>query len=317
MNGSEPTASTHPHDESRATIEALRRRVEHLETRRPRRPRRGQWLAATAVAVVAIVAVSFGVAGASPTNPTPPDLSQASYTPLPVVKKLYSGSIAANKTSAQVVARGGTSTVPSNSSAVQLSVTLKATKPGIFRVVVGEIYTPIIYSTGTVTGVVVDVAVGAGDKIAFMNGGPAAVTATVNAVGYTQQVADTDVYGDDVGTIYSTRGVGSGSPTTITAHTSKVVASLTVPIGAYEVSWTASLSGSTALCIVSDSEGGSAGAAQTGDTNSQSAAVTGVDVFVRGSGTISVTCQSESATDLQVAGGQSLVAVPQRHWIPS
>ena len=167
-----------------------------LGTRSRRRSRviiLGGMLLAASVAFLAV----DGVAGAQPGGTSPVSFVAIS----PAYKLLSSTSIAANKTDSVVVV-GGSTTVPTNATAVQLSVTAGGTASGFLT----------LYPAGNLTGgsgqslswaakgtdtETVQESIGTKDELTFANNSAAAAKVTATITGYSTQVTDTDVSGLD------------------------------------------------------------------------------------------------------------------------
>src|SRR4051794_30265859 len=107
MTALDPSTSTADQSE---LIAALQRRVDELEATVGSPSGRGRRFARVGAVTVLVVGAMLGVAGAST---TPPNESEAVYTPLVPVKKVLAGAtVAADKSTALIAVRGGTTTVP-------------------------------------------------------------------------------------------------------------------------------------------------------------------------------------------------------------
>jgi hypothetical protein len=136
---------------------------------------------AVALAAGAVV----GVAGATPSSPTDPTV-----TALSPVKKLLSGASLATSAVNSPVASGGSTTVPTDATAVQLVVSVKSTRAGSLLVYpFGRAGAASADSIGFPAGSVLVTAtikteIGNSNKISFKNAGTAAATVSATITGY-------------------------------------------------------------------------------------------------------------------------------------
>jgi len=196
------------------------------------------------------------MAGAAPTTST----TNVTFINLTIPHKVLSAAtIAANKTSSPVVA-GGTTTVPTNATTVQLTVSAKGAAGGVLNFyptgnVSGGSGQSLSYPSGSVTAsTTIQENIGQSDELTFANSstGSAIVTATIT--GYSTQVTAgtingtggspgqvltnngaTASWGPPGGAAYSATGSGS-LPSGYT-----LIASVSVPAGSYQVSYNAQI----------------------------------------------------------------------------
>lgn len=112
---------------------------------------------------------------------------------------MFSGTIGGGKT-VSAIAIGGATTVPTNATAVKMSVTVKSTAAGVLIVYpTGDQTAPgsqnVFYGAGT-TNVKIQGTVGVKDEITFHNGSLASATVTVTDVGYSTQLTATNIAPD-------------------------------------------------------------------------------------------------------------------------
>jgi hypothetical protein len=191
-------------------------------------------------------AVVAGIAVADSGNP--PSAGYVSMT----AAKVFSGSIASGKTISGI-AIGGVTTVPTNATAVKMTLAITSTQAGILIVYPTSDPTApdsqnVSYGAGT-THVTIDGTVGAKDEINFHNAGNAAATVTVDDVGYSTQLTATNIApdGGTSGQVLTNTGngatwqtpspafIGSGPGGVVSAGDTATVGSLTVPAGDYVV----------------------------------------------------------------------------------
>jgi hypothetical protein len=183
-------------------------------TQGPARSRRWPVPAAIAAAVAGIV----GVAGASPTTST----SDVAFIPLTVPHKVLSNTtIAANKTTSAVVI-GGSTTVPSDATSVQLTVSAKGTKAGTLNFyptgnLAGSSGQTLSYPAGNgLVSTTIHENVGESGKLTVANAGAGSAVVTATISGYSTQVTAGDVngVGGSGGQLLTNNGAGGASWTT-------------------------------------------------------------------------------------------------------
>jgi hypothetical protein len=146
------------------------------------------------VAGVAIGAVITGIALADAGGPP-----AGGYVAITPAAKVFGGSVGGGK-SVSAVAIGGATTVPTNATAVRLSITVKAAAGGSLAVYPAGDPTAagaasVVYGAGTTTATVQET-VGIKDEITFHNGGAASATITALVSGYSTQVTATNIAPD-------------------------------------------------------------------------------------------------------------------------
>jgi hypothetical protein len=168
---------------------------------------------AVAGAAAAIGAVAAGIAVADAGSPP-----AAGYVSVSPAVKIFGGSLATGK-SVSVVAIGGSSTVPTNATAVQLSVTVSAAGSGAINIApAGDPTaggaTSVFYSGSTTQ--TVHETVGTKDQITFHNSGSGTATVTVKVTGYSTQLAASNIApdGGSAGQVLTNTGTGAAWRTT-------------------------------------------------------------------------------------------------------
>lgn len=173
-----------------------------------------------------------------------------------------STSIAANKSVTPVVS-GGSTTVPTDATRVQLSVAITK-ELGAGSLVLSPYLNPtgvgatVLFAANTATNATVLVGVGSANKITILNSSAGSLTVTVKIVGYSTDVYASDINsaGGTAGQVLTNSGTGAawtsvGSAygladnfTTVVMSTTEQfypAASLSVPSGSYEVSFVSTL----------------------------------------------------------------------------
>ncbi|MGN6723932.1 MAG: hypothetical protein ACTHJM_15085 [Marmoricola sp.] len=204
-------------------IAALRAHLEKLEQRMqaevPARDRaRRSWRRPLALASIAVLIVGTlaGVAGAIGTTT---DVAFLSLSPAHAV--LTNTTIAAHKTSSPVVI-GGTTTVPSNATTVELTVTAKGPSVGTL-----EFYPAQNPSGGSgqalpypgsnvVASATIEENVGQSGELTILNNGIGSAVVTAKIIGYSTQVTAGDInsVGGSNGQVLTSDGTGDASWTT-------------------------------------------------------------------------------------------------------
>jgi len=208
--------------ELRGLVAALNERVRELSERaeaganggrgsswRSRRRRGGG--AATALCAVGGLTLA-GVAAASPTSTT-----SVSFVALnPAHKVLSAATIAANKTSSPVVA-GGATTVPTNATAVQLTVIAKGAAGGVLNFYPGQNVSggsgqslPYPSGSGSVSTTIQE-NIGQADELTFANASSGSVVVTATITGYSTQVTAGTINGTGgtTGQVLTNTGTGA------------------------------------------------------------------------------------------------------------
>jgi hypothetical protein len=185
-------------DELRATVEQMRAELAALHANGGRLTR--SWRRRTGMVGTVLCAALFvvGVAGASPTTST----TNVTFLPLTVPHKVLSGvTIAATKNTSAVVI-GASTTVPSNATTVQLTVSGKSTTGAHLNFypagnpsgASGQTLT--VPAGSIVATTTIQENVGESGKVTFANSGPgSATTVTATITGYSTQVTAGDING--------------------------------------------------------------------------------------------------------------------------
>jgi hypothetical protein len=271
---------------------------------------RGRRRALLAVAGLgAAYALVGGIAAAAPgVQP-----NSSTVTSIPAHTLLSNVSIAANKTNSPV-ASGGATTVPTDATHVQFSVTVsKDTRAGTLTAYpagnpAGGSGDSLTWGAlQTVSGTLTE-AVGLKNEVTFVNNSASAVTVLVKITGYGTWVDATDITptGGTAGQVLTNTGngavwqtMGQGYATSLQSSipiSSAVttVATLVVPAGSYSVSFSTSISGSAAdfaQCYLFGPEGESLGAPFTGWSSTfPYTEVVGGGLISTSGGTITVQC---------------------------
>jgi hypothetical protein len=172
--------------------------------------RRQAFLVISGVAVGAVIAggsVALADAG------SPPGAGYVSITPV----KIASNTSVAKGTTLAKVAIGGTTTVPTNATAVRLSVTARSTVAGALEIFpagdpMAAGATTIAMATTATTQTVTET-VGVKDEIAFVNTTAGTATLTASITGYSTQLTASNVAGDGgvAGQVLTNNGSGGAS----------------------------------------------------------------------------------------------------------
>ncbi|MGN6723930.1 MAG: hypothetical protein ACTHJM_15075 [Marmoricola sp.] len=229
----------------RSEIESLRALVAATPSRE-RSWRRPLALVSAAILVVGMVA---GVAGANGTT------TDVTFVPLsPAKAVLNNASILAHKSTSPVVI-GGTTTVPSNATAIQVVVSAKGAASGYINIYPalnpGAGIQSFGYPSGNVaTTDTINVNVGQSGELTFYNGGSGTSVVTAKITGYSTQVTAGDIngVGGTAGQVLTNDGVGGAAwQTPGQAYTSSagdqplafdaptLVDPVNVPAGSYHV----------------------------------------------------------------------------------
>jgi hypothetical protein len=245
-----------------ADIDALRKENEDLRALIQPKKHRELWrrpIALVGVAVLTVAALA-GVAGASGST------TNVAFTALTPTKAiLTNAAIGAKKTSSPVVI-GGTTTVPSNATTVELSVTAKGAAVGVLDFYPSGNPTggsgDTLYYPGSNTSAVTTIHenVGQGGALTIYNNGTGTATVTAKIIGYSTQVTAGDISGRDgaAGQVLTNDGTGGASWQTplgaFSSHADNVavqhlrytdIDTLTLAAGSYDVTATFSATSST------------------------------------------------------------------------
>jgi hypothetical protein len=138
------------------------------------------------------------------------------YVSITPVKILNAAAVGAGKI-ATPVAIGGSTTTPTNSTAVQLNVIVKAAQSGVLKVYPAGDPTAagavaIQLSGGTTTTQTIDETVGTKDEVAFQNTTSGSATVTASVTGYSTQITASNIAPDGgvSGEVLSNTGNGVG-----------------------------------------------------------------------------------------------------------
>jgi hypothetical protein len=183
------------------------------------RERRGRAVRAAAITGRPLLLVAGMVIGGAVTGFALADAGAPAgggYVSITPVKVLSGASVAAGK-SVSPVAIGGSTTVPTNATAVRLTVAVKAAKSGSLRVYpAGDPTAAGATAFGTTAGVTttqtIDETVGTKDQVTLLNASAGAATVTVTVSGYSTQVTAGNIAPDGgvSGQVLSNNGNGVG-----------------------------------------------------------------------------------------------------------
>lgn len=154
----------------------------------PASPRRRHLITgAVGAAVGGVLVATF--AGA---NPATTDTTDVAFVSIPAKQVMGNNSIAAGKVESAVVI-GGTTTVPSNATTVQLLVTVRGTKDGTLKLYpagnpAGTSGDTLSWPAGGTATTTMAENVGMSNKVSVENGSLAAAIVTVKITGYSTQV---------------------------------------------------------------------------------------------------------------------------------
>jgi hypothetical protein len=208
--------------------------------------RRGVVVAALAVGAGLLV----GVSGAS----SPPSVD-VNFSPLVPTKKVFSGTIGGNANKVVVVS-GGTTTVPSNATTIQMNVTSKGTKAGTLTFSPngnpsGSSGQTVSWGAGGSGANIITTDVGQKNAVAIHNASAATATVVVTILGYSTDVEVDDIssQGGATGQVLTDTGASAAwqdpqLPSAYFARNSSyfnlssaysTITSVTVPAGRYQV----------------------------------------------------------------------------------
>lgn len=217
----------------------------------PKTRTRWRHLAALGVLLGVVAATLVGSAGAAPTT----DTRAVAFVPI-TPKQVWSANSINPGAAESVVVIGGTTTVPTNATTVQLEVTAKGTAAGAVelfpagnRFGAASNHT-VTWAAGSTTTAITAENVGLQNKVTVLNSSTKAAAVTVRILGYSTQVTAGDINGSGGtnGQVLTNNGAGgaiwrspsgndgfgaAGNITPIGAST--VVASVTVPARNYLV----------------------------------------------------------------------------------
>jgi len=164
------------------------------------------------VVIAASAFVLGGITGATATS-SRTTVTMSSVTPAKSITAATS--VAAGK-AYSFVASGGTTTVPSNATVVQLSVTVKGTKAGMLTFApTGDPSnaspTTLSWTAGGTNAGLVNVTVGLSNKVDVLNTSTAAATVGVKIVGYSTQITAGSINGSggSAGQVLTNNGDGT------------------------------------------------------------------------------------------------------------
>lgn len=229
----------------RAEVDALRGLLTGRQARLERRP----WRRAKVIAGVTLAgAMVMGMATAS----TPGHPADVTYISLSVPHKILSGAYIGKGATISPVAIGGSTTVPTDATSVQMTVAVKSTAAGSLSVFPTDHASSttadtISFSAGSVvTTQVSKQSPGLSNKVSFKNGGTATAIVTVTITGYSTQTTASNISGSggvaeqvltNTGTGAQwktpTPTYGSKNPDYVSLTGSPTITSVTVPAGSY------------------------------------------------------------------------------------
>jgi hypothetical protein len=286
------------------------------------------------VSAAAIAAVITGIALADAGSPP-----GSGYVTVSPAHRILSGTVGAGATLSEV-AVGGSTTVPTNATAVQMTVTAKDTKAGSVQIFpAGDPTaggaTSVTFAAGTTATATVNETVGASSKISFKNTAAATVTVTATITGYSTQLTAANIApdGGSSGQVLTNTGTGASwqnlpqtkafaqsqtelSGGVLLSNTSPTsVATVVVPAGSYVVTFTGTVfngndnSSDFFVChLVAPSGNNVSSFDGSGEISQESTVSNQVLLRTSGGGTIAAKCQDTTAhTDI---GQTSLIAMP-------
>lgn len=246
-----------------AELAELKREIAELRAARPVGRRGGEPRWRRPLVVVAVTALAAGmITGVAGATGSPGSTTNVSFVALTPAKKILSAITIATKKSTSPVVIGGTTTVPSNATTVQIVVTAKGTAAGTLNFypsanAAGASGQSLAYpkSTTTTASVTIQENVGQGGAVTFYNAGTGTATVTATITGYSTQVTAGDINGNggsngqvltndgSGGATWATQGQsfasGTGyAPLPIGLTSQTTVLTLTVPVGSYQVTAT-------------------------------------------------------------------------------
>lgn len=178
----------------------------------PRRWRRRAALAATMLAVAGLGAGTTAFATVSTHSGSTTNVSFVTLTP--AHKLLSNTAISANKSTSPVVI-GGTTTVPSNATTVQLTVSAKGAAAGTLNFYPagnpsGGSGQSLSWTAGATVSGTIQENVGMSGELTFANSSTGSVAVTAAIIGYSTQVTDGDISGVDgtSGQVLTNTGAG-------------------------------------------------------------------------------------------------------------
>lgn len=183
----------------------------HSERTAERKPWRRR---AAIVAAVGLAGASvIGIAGASPTTST----TDVAFVPLTPVHKVFGGSVAANG-SKSVVVSGGSTTVPTNATTVQLSITVTGPKAGSLSFypagdVAGGSGQTLSWDANHSNSATIAENIGMKNEVTIANSSAGAATVTATVTGYSTQVTAGDINGTggNAGDVLTDNGAGGAT----------------------------------------------------------------------------------------------------------
>jgi hypothetical protein len=272
------------------------------------------------VAAAAVAALIAGIAMADAGSP--PAFGYVSITPVQVFGGLSGGSIGANK-GVFVTAIGGSTTVPMDATAVRLQINVKDAQAGQLQIYpAGDPTaggaTTVPFSANVQAGAFVNETVGTKSQITIVNRSGSTATVAVSVIGYSTEIAATNIApdGGNAGQVLTDSGGGVSwqTPAILTkayensntqasvalspAATLVTVASVSVPAGAYVITFTGTTANGTdssfdtTQCRINDGAGLVSGGNDTTLPQSSISSQTTANAF--GATTFTVKCEDGS-----------------------
>jgi hypothetical protein len=174
------------------------------------------------VCLAAAVVVAAGTASAIPLTGSSTDVS---FVPIAEHAVLTNAYVFANGVNSPVVI-GGTTTVPSDATRVQLRVSVKGSASGSLRVYpagdLSDAQNDVAHWTSTKVGTAtVGVSAGTSDRVSFVNVSARPINLSVTITGYSTQVAVGDVngFGGTPGQVLTDTGIGAAWQTPGSVYT--------------------------------------------------------------------------------------------------
>jgi hypothetical protein len=137
------------------------------------------------------------------------------FTPVTPQRKVFGGNITASATKLVTIS-GGTTTVPTNATTVQLLIGVKGARAGTLHLYpagdpAGSAGQDVPWSAGGSGSGLVATDVGLKNQVAIVNGSTAAATVTVTVVGYSTEIESDDVSsrGGTAGQVLTDTGTGA------------------------------------------------------------------------------------------------------------
>ena len=294
-----------------ATIDAMQTELDGLRAIVEHSPRHISWRRSSALlgAVVLAGAMVTGIAGAAaPGNP-----ADVTYIALTVPHKVLSNASIGKAATNSPVVVGGSTTVPSDATSVQMTVLVKSTVAGTLSVFPTD--NPASTTADTISfpaGSVVASQVtrqspGLSGKVSFKNNGTAGATVTVTITGYSTQTTASDISGSggSAGQVLTNTGSGAdwevsssaiaaSNPNVHGVQSSYTPLSIMVPAGSYWLSFTGSMDSftgsSTLFCQILAPDNGVVAQTSTTSSSTSPIAISAEGLMDTTGGQVSVTC---------------------------